>query len=123
MPWKLVLMLGVVGVLVDCPAVRAAPVRVYILAGQSNMDGRGKKSELVGDLATWATPQADVRIADANSTRRGPFSTDGFVPLAPGYSVPPGTKGKKLPGGTFGPEVSFGRALADANREHKIVLI
>jgi iduronate 2-sulfatase len=101
----------------------APAVKVYILAGQSNMDGRGKKSELVGDLASWARPQADVRIAYSNSTRRGPYSTDGFVPLEPGYSVPPGTKEKKLPGDTFGPEVSFGRAIADANPGERIVLI
>jgi hypothetical protein len=101
----------------------APAVKVYILAGQSNMDGRGRKSELVGDLARWDKPQADVRIAYSNSTRRGPYATDGFVPLEPGYSVPPGTKERKLPGETFGPEVSFGRATANANPGVRIVLI
>jgi len=102
----------------------AAPaVQVYILAGQSNMDGRGRKSELVGDLAKWAKPQPDVRIAYSNSSKRGPYSTGGFVPLEPGYSVPPGTKEKKLPGDTFGPEVSFGRAIADASPGERVVLI
>jgi iduronate 2-sulfatase len=101
----------------------AKPTKVYILSGQSNMDGRGKKSELTGDLAAWAKPQADVRIAYSNSDRRGPYATEGFVPLAPGYSVPPGTKERKLPGDTFGPEVSFGRAIADALPGERIVLI
>src|SRR5436190_23880667 len=101
----------------------ASTVKVYILAGQSNMDGRGRKSELTGELAKWATPQPDVRIAYSNSTKRGPFATDGFVLLEPGFSVPPGTKERKLPGVTFGPEVSFGRAIADANPDDKIVLI
>ena len=104
-------------------APKATPVKVYILAGQSNMDGRGKKSDLVGDLARWAKPQADVAIAYSNSNRRGPFATDGFVPLEPGFSVPPGTKQAKLPGATFGPEVSFGRAIADANSDVRTVLI
>lgn len=104
-------------------AADAQPVKVYILAGQSNMDGRGRKAELVGELARWAKPQADVRIAYSNSTRRGPYATDGFVPLEPGYSVPPGTKERKLPGDTFGQEVSFGRAIADANPNDRIVLI
>jgi iduronate 2-sulfatase len=99
------------------------PVKVYILSGQSNMDGRGRKSELVGELAKWTTPQADVRIAYSNSTRRGPFASDGFVSLGPGYSVPPGTKERKIPGDAFGPEVSFGRTIADANRGERIVLI
>jgi hypothetical protein len=101
----------------------AQPVKVYILAGQSNMDGRGRKSELVGELARWVKPQADVRIAYSNSTRRGPYATEGFVPLEPGYSVPPGTKERKLPGDTFGPEVSFGRAMADAHPDDRILLI
>ena len=99
------------------------PVRVYIFAGQSNMDGRGKKSDLVGELARWAKPQADVRIAYSNSDQRGPYATDGLVPLEPGFSVPPGTKERKLPGDTFGPEVSFGRAIADACPGERIVLI
>lgn len=101
----------------------AMPVKVYILSGQSNMDGRGQVKELVGNLDRWAKPQADVRIAYSNSNRRGPYATDGFVPLQPGFSVPPGTKEKKLPGATFGPEVSFGRTIADAHRGERIVLI
>lgn len=104
-------------------------VRVYLLAGQSNMDGRGKKAELTGPLAAFAERQADVTIAYSNSTRRGPYSSGGFKPLEPGYSIPPGTKkpadapgGQVLPGRMFGPEVSFGRALADAMPDERIVL-
>ena len=104
-------------------AVQAQQVKVYILSGQSNMDGRGRRSELVGELAKWTKPRADVRIAYSNSDRRGPYATDGFVLLEPGYSVPPGTKARKLPGDTFGPEVSFGRAIADARPGERIVLI
>ena len=102
-----------------------AATRVFILSGQSNMDGRGKKSDLVGPLARYAQPQQDVRIAYSNSTLRGPFATDGFQPLQPGFSVPPGSKRDtfRLPGATFGPEVSFGRAMADALPNDKIVLI
>jgi iduronate 2-sulfatase len=103
--------------------VRPQPTKVYVLSGQSNMDGRGRTKELVGELERWAKPQADVRIAYSNSDRRGPYATDGFVPLEPGYSVPPGTKQRKLPGDTFGPEVSFGRAVADANSKDRIVLV
>jgi hypothetical protein len=101
---------------------------VFILAGQSNMDGRGTKSELIGELAKFAKPQADVRIAYSNSTMRGPYETDGFVALAPGFSVAPGTREKfgadyKLPGETFGPEVSFGRSVADAMTDKHIAII
>src|SRR5689334_20230281 len=68
----------------------ATHYHVYILSGQSNMDGRGKKSELVGQLAQWAKPQSDVLITYSNSTLRGPYKSEGWKPLEPGYSVPPG---------------------------------
>src|SRR5689334_14838686 len=92
----------------------AEDLHVFILAGQSNMDGRGRAQDLVNDLSRFAAPQPDVKIAYANSRLRGPYATSGFVPLSPGFSVPPGTREKfgqnyKLPGSTFGPEVSFGR--------------
>jgi len=109
---------------------RAEHVDVFILAGQSNMDGRGKKSELTGPLAAYAKPRADVKIAYSNSTKRGPYASNSFVPLEPGYSVPPGTKKPgdsappfTLPGSTFGPEVSFGRAIADAMPGKRVALI
>lgn len=120
------LTLALVGLLATVAS--AEPWRIYILAGQSNMDGRGQKKELVGDLAPYAAEQADVKIVYSNSTIRGPYSTTQPMPLAPGYSVPPGTREKfgkdyKLPGSTFGPEVSFGRAIADARKGEKILLM
>ncbi len=117
-------LVAIIATVVVAAPTRAA-TKVFILAGQSNMDGRGKKSDLVGPLAKFAEPQADLRIAYSNSTMRGPFHTDGFVPLQPGFSVPPGAKKEsfKLPGNTFGPEVSFGRAIADVMPHDKIVLI
>lgn len=101
---------------------------VFILAGQSNMDGRGNKSDLTGELAKYAKPQPDVRICYSNSTIRGPYASDGWVALEPGFSVPPGTREKfganyKLPGETFGPEVSFGRTIADAMTGKHIAII
>jgi hypothetical protein len=35
---------------------------VFLLAGQSNMDGRGAKKDLTGDLAKWAAPRPEVLI-------------------------------------------------------------
>ena len=98
---------------------------VFVVAGQSNCDGRGKASELTGPLAKWAKPQNDVLIAYSCSNLRGPVLTSGgFKPLQPGWSVAPG-KGKptKLPSGTFGPEVSFGRGMADRLKGQKVALI
>ncbi|HUR55652.1 MAG TPA: sialate O-acetylesterase [Gemmataceae bacterium] len=114
-----------VGALVTANPVRADHYEVFVVAGQSNGDGRGKASELTGPLARWAKPQDDVRIAYSCSKLRGPVLTsDGFQPLQPGWSVAPG-KGKptKLPGGTFGPEVSFGRGMADHLKGKKVALI
>ena len=104
---------------------RADHYEVYVVAGQSNCDGRGKAAELTGPLAGWAKPQDDVRIAYSCSELRGPVLTsDGFQPLQPGWSVAPG-KGRptKLPSGTFGPEVSFGRGTADHLKGKRVALI
>lgn len=79
--------------------VKAEQYDVFLLAGQSNMDGRGNKKELIGELAVYAEPQPDVLIAFASGGLYRRFITsNGFVPLAPGNA--------------FGPEVSFGRAMA-----------
>ncbi len=106
---------GVVALGMSHGMVRAAHYEVFILAGQSNMDGRAKAAELTGPLATWAGAQKDVEICYSDSNRRGKaLSSEGWVALQPGFSVAPGSKLETLPGKTFGPEVSFGRTMADA---------
>jgi iduronate 2-sulfatase len=106
-------------------AGRADHYEVFLVAGQSNCDGRGKASELTGPLVKWAKPQGDVLIAYSCSKLRGPVLTSGgFQPLRPGWSVAPGkSRPKKLPSGTFGPEVSFGRAMADRLTGKKVALV
>jgi hypothetical protein len=106
-------------------SVRADHYEVFIVAGQSNCDGRGAASDLTGPLAKWAKPQDDVLIAYSCSKLRGPvLSSNGFKPLQPGWSVAPGkNKPTKLPSGTFGPEVSFGRGMADRLKDKKVALI
>ncbi|QEL16401.1 sialate O-acetylesterase [Limnoglobus roseus] len=104
---------------------RADHYEVFLVAGQSNCDGRGKAEELTGPLAKWAKPQADVRIAYSCSSQRGPVLTsNGFQPLQPGWSVPPGKpRITTLPGKSFGPEVAFGRGLADHFKGKNVTLI
>lgn len=94
---------------------RAEHYDVFLLAGQSNMDGRGAAKDLTGPLEQWAKPQGDVLISYSNSGTRGALlASDGFQRLAPGFSVSPGKPAvTALPSRTFGPEVSFGRTLAD----------
>lgn len=112
------------GLVCGAPA-RGDHFEVFVVAGQSNCDGRGKASELAGPLAKWSKPQDDVLIAYSCSKLRGPVLTsDGFKPLQPGWSVAPGKdKPTKLPSSTFGPEVSFGRGMADHLKGKKVALI
>lgn len=100
---------------------------VYLLAGQSNMDGRGQAADLTNDLARWSQPQNDVRIYFANpgsSTNYDPLPAyvTGWQTLATGCSVPPGFVGA-LPSPDFGPEIGFGRTLADAQPSRHLALI
>lgn len=97
-------------------AVHAAEYDVYILAGQSNMDGRGKVEGLKGEVAG---PQSGSLIYYANPadpSRAGEKTVrSGWQTLAPGYSIAPGTKrDDPLPNPTFGPELSFVQALSRA---------
>ena len=88
---------------------------VYLLAGQSNMDGRGKASDLT---PTQSGPFTDVTIYYRNKKQ----SSEGWKPLTPGFSVPPKYKGE-LPSPTFGPELGFAREMVNANQGQKIALI
>ena len=112
---------GVVGGLTPSPA-SAADVDVYVLAGQSNMDGRGHVADLVAEDLPEARPRTDIRLWYRNPAGRG-YAT-GWVNLAPGYSVPPKFDKKVgvLPSPTFGIELSFGPAMAERS-DSKVALI
>jgi hypothetical protein len=107
------------------PATNQLPFDVYLASGQSNMDGRGSASDLTGDLAGWSQPQSDVRIYYANPVNldaTNPTYNTGWQVMGPGFSVPPGFSGA-LPSGTFGPELAFARAVADANTNRRVAII
>jgi len=114
----------VVGVVLLASTVQAEHYEVILLAGQSNMDGRGSKQDLVGGLAKWAKPQPHVLINfRAGGLHRPLTLSHGFKPLQPGYSGTPGTKPGGLPSATFGPEVSLGATLAEGLPGKKVALI
>lgn len=88
---------------------------VFVLAGQSNMDGRGKVADLT---AEQRQPIERAWIYYRNP----PVESAGWQPLGPGYSDPPGFRGK-LPSSTFGPELGFGRAYSAARPGRGLALI
>ena len=88
---------------------------LYLLAGQSNMDGRGKAAKL---SATQKKPIRNAIIFYRNP----PTTTEGWKPLAPGFSVPPRFKGD-LPSPTFGPELGFVTTLTESQPGRKFALI
>jgi len=93
----------------------AEDYHLYLLAGQSNMDGRGKNSDLTKEQAR---PSKGAIIFYNNP----PHASDGWQPLEPGYSIAPKYKGG-LPSKTFGPELGFVAALTKAQTDQKIALI
>ena len=93
----------------------AAHYDLYILAGQSNMDGRGDVSKLPNKLRK----KSEHHII----FYRNPIgSSNGWKALEPGYSFAP-KKEKTLPSSTFGPEIGFVQAMHKAKPTQKIALI
>jgi len=100
---------------------------VYLVGGQSNADGAPATTNLVDDLADWQLPQPDVRIYYADPTNLDPINptyNSGWDFLAPGFTVSAHYDGV-LPSEKFGPELSFGRTIADdyANRHVAIIKV
>jgi iduronate 2-sulfatase len=94
---------------------------VYVLIGQSNMDGRASvaTTDAGGPGLTDAqrAPRQDTvifyRNPPAPGTTQSYVQTQDFVPLTPGYSVPPGFTGP-LPSSVFGPEIGFSIEMAQS---------
>ncbi|MEM1354120.1 MAG: sialate O-acetylesterase [Planctomycetota bacterium] len=77
----------------------AEDYKVFLLGGQSNMAGRGLASDLPTSPVNLQQAQTDVRFYEGGSLR----------------DLAPGTR--------FGPEITFGRQIADALPDENIVLI
>ncbi|BCX48834.1 hypothetical protein HAHE_27420 [Haloferula helveola] len=106
------------------PTLATEPVKVYILAGQSNMDGHGMVSETnsLGTLtdivfngkkypnlwngSSWAS-RSDVYC-------RGLVATSANGPLVPGSSG--------ASGGRFGPELGFGQQMGFYHDEPVLII-
>jgi hypothetical protein len=82
--------------------------RVYLLAGQSNMVGVGLNAQLPSDLQS---AQSDVEVYAAGQL--DPCNSDRWLDLQPGLGF------NKY---CFGPEITFGRRMADA-KPGEVVLV
>ena len=83
--------LGLLCALVLCAPAHADHIKVFLLGGQSNMDGRAPASGLPTSPVNLQQPQDDVLFYEGGSLRT----------LRPDS------------GQDFGPEVTFGRTIAD----------
>lgn len=104
-------------------------VKVFLMAGQSNMAGQADADGLTGTLAGYKRAQPGVNIwrsyQDENDTAG---STNGWVPLAPELGnfyhlrndPDPRLRGFEP---SFGPEVSFGKAVSTALPDEDIYII
>lgn len=90
-------------------SARGAAYTVYLLAGQSNMDGRAATSALPTSPVNLQQPQADVRYYNGYSGSDG-YTNGAWTNLFPGPTQ-------------FGPEITFGRTMADNHPEQNIALI
>lgn len=80
-----------------------APLQVYLMAGQSNMVGQGDATELTAPLNA---AQGDVAAWMSNAV--------GWTPLRWGSGNEPTF---------FGPELSFGRAMADSDPDARFAVV
>jgi len=89
----------------------ASPVKVFLLGGQSNAVGQGSQGDLTGPLAFLRDPQPDVLFYSQGSGTPAP-ATPGIGGTL--TSLQPGSFRTDGFGREFGPELTFGRAIADA---------
>ena len=93
---------------------KPTPVQVFILAGQSNMEGKGAVNTLdhIGDDAEHGHLLATIKNKDGSWVVRDDVFIDYLGrsgPLTVGY----GSKGGPH-GGKIGPELGFGTVIGDA---------
>ena len=108
----------------------AAPVKLFILAGTSNMLGHGTEADLP---SPWDMPQEDDWIWQNDLV-----DNLGFTALRPGFGATDnnwgsGGNGLRCTNGIvaagrcgtleLGPELTLGRELADAFPDHQIALV
>ncbi len=113
------LLLGIAALTLFCGNdARVLPIQVFLLAGQSNMDGRAPVGGLPTSPVNLRRLQADVLFYHSNQGGGSRYTADILVPLHPG-TAGDGPDGVRA----FGPEITFGRKMADDFPDQKFALI
>jgi len=96
-------------------------VHIYLLGGQSNGNGRANAADIPGG-SPLASPQTDVKLWYRNTqgATNNTLPESQIIDLAPGSGY--GTGAPVYPM-EFGPEVAFGRTLADALPSQNIMIV
>jgi len=94
---------------------KSADYELYLLAGQSNMDGRGKTVNLTEDQRR---PSEQTFMFYRNP----PYASDGWQPLAPGFSIPPKHR-SGVPSPTFGPEIGFASVMEKSQPDRRFAFV
>ncbi|TWU18452.1 sialate O-acetylesterase [Allorhodopirellula heiligendammensis] len=113
-------------------AAEPKPIKVFILAGQSNMEGHAKVStfDYIADdpqtqslYAEMVGPDGTPRVADnvwiSYRTGRGDNNGEGFGKLTAGYGS---RSDPTIDGGKIGPEFTFGLAMDEAFEEPVLII-
>ena len=104
-------------------SANAETYRLYYLGGQSNMDGYGFVSDLDEETAITSP---DVRIFTGQPALDDEMhaGTGVWEALRPGHGTGFGSDGKtNKHSDRFGPELTFGQAMAQANPGEKIAIV
>ena len=97
----------------------AAPVRVFILAGQSNMEGKGSLKHLEQLLADPATAATYKHLREGGGwTERD----DVYIKYNDDRGQGKLTTGYATPTNRFGPELQFGHVVGDAFEEKVLII-
>ncbi|MGB0744704.1 MAG: sialate O-acetylesterase, partial [Opitutales bacterium] len=115
-------------------ALNSGKVQVWLLGGQSNMRGHGNPVEITdpryespqGDVMLWHNQHNETVFADLiDGTSYEARDITGVGPQAFGFEQLTwgGGRTENTQEGGFGPELSFGRAMADAFPEQRIALV
>ena len=127
-------LLPILMALVALPSIAAAQqvYDVYIIAGQSNADGRGLESDIFGNPLLANPSNAIISYLNPSDPSEndgagdGDVSSGGFQNLAAGFSVAPGeVRVGGVPSGTnyFGLEISFAASIGAATGSDNQVAI